>query len=158
MQKKEIEEVVRIAAAEILVRREEIIKDEYDARYQDVKLLMKNYRRLKTYYDKVSPETLEVDSIFTMRRKTGLMMSHVDCMLSAYQAMCQEALTPDEARRWDALYARYISDERKSVDDIAAQLGIDKRTFYRDISLAMEDLAVLLFGIEALGARKNPRR
>ena len=48
----------------MLVRREEIIKDEYDARYQDVKLLMKNYRRLKTYYVKVAPETLEVDSIF----------------------------------------------------------------------------------------------
>ena len=71
MRKEEIEEVVRIAAAEVLVRREEIIKDEYDARYQDVKLLMKNYRRLKTYYAKVSPETLEVDAIFSMRRKTG---------------------------------------------------------------------------------------
>ena len=35
MRKEEIEEVVRIAAAEVLVRREEIIKDEYDARYQD---------------------------------------------------------------------------------------------------------------------------
>ena len=155
MRKEEIEEVVRIAAAEVLVRREEIIKDEYDARYQDVKLLMKNYRRLKTYYAKVSPETLEVDTIFSMRRKTGLMMSHVDNMLSAYRAMCKEALTPDEARRWDALYMRYIGDERLSIDSIAKRLNIDRRTFYRDISLAMEDLAVLLFGIEAIGARKN---
>ena len=90
MHKEEIEEVVQIAAAEVLVRREEIIKDEYDARYQDVKLLMKNYRRLKIYYAKVSPETLEVDTIFSMRRKTGLMMSHVDNMLSAYRAMCKD--------------------------------------------------------------------
>ena len=157
MRKEEIEEVVKIAAAEVLVRREEIIKDEYDARYQDVKLLMKNYRRLKTYYAKVSPETLEVDAIFSMRRKTGLMMSHVDNMLSAYRAMCKEALTPDEARRWDALYMRYIGDERLSVDTIAEKLNIDRRTFYRDISLAMEDLAVLLFGIEAIGARKNKK-
>lgn len=158
MRKDEIEEVVRMAAAEVLVRREEIIKDEYDARYQDVKLLMKNYRRLKTYCAKVSPETLEVDSIFTMRRKTGLMMSHVDCMLSAYQVMCKEALTPDEARRWDALYLRYISEKRMSVDDIANKLGIDRRTFYRDIGLAMDDLAVLLFGIEAINIRKNRKQ
>ena len=157
MRKEEIEEVVRIAAAEVLVRREEIIKDEYDARYQDVKRLMKNYRRLKTYYAKVSPETLEVDAIFSMRRKTGLMMSHVDNMLSAYRAMCKEALTPDEARRWDALYMRYIGDERMSADTIASKLHIDRRTFYRDLSLAMEDLAVLLFGIEAIGARKNKK-
>ena len=158
MRKEEIEEVVKIAAAEVLVRREEIIKDEYDARYQDVKLLMKNYRRLKIYYAKVSPEAaVEVDSIFAMRRKTGLMMSHVDNMLRAYEAMCSKALTPDEARRWDALYLRYISDERLSVDDIAEELGVDKRTFYRDINMALEDLAVLLFGIEAIGARKNRR-
>lgn len=157
MRKEEIEEIAKIAAAEVLVRREEIIKDEYDARYQDVKLLMKNYRRLRAYYDRVSPETLEVDSIFTMRRKTGLMMSHVDNMLSAYRAMCKEALTPDESRRWDALYLRYITDERLSVDTIAERLSIDRRTFYRDISLAMEDLAVLLFGIEAIGARKTKK-
>lgn len=157
MRKDEIEEVARIAAAEALVKRDEIIKGEYDARYQDVKLLMKNYRRLKTYYAKVSPETLEVDTIFSMRRKTGLMMSHVDNMLRAYEAMCSKALTPDEARRWDALYLRYISDERLSVDDIAEELGVDKRTFYRDINMALEDLAVLLFGIEAIGARKNRR-
>lgn len=155
MLKEEIEEVARIAAAEVLVRREEIIKDEYDARYQDVKLLMKNYRRLKTYYVKVAPETLEVDSIFAMRRKTGLMMSHVDNMLTAYRVMCKEALTPEESRRWDALYLRYISDERLGIDTIAAELNIDRRTFFRDISLAMEDLAVLLFGIEAIGVRKN---
>lgn len=155
MRKEEIEEVVRMVTAEVLVQREEIIKDEYDARYQDVKLLMKNYRRLKTYYAKVSPETLEVDSIFAMRRKTGLMMSHVDNMLAAYRAMCKEALTPDEVRRWDALYLRYICNEQLSIDAIARRLNIDRRTFFRDISLAMEDLAVLLFGIEALGARKN---
>ena len=71
--------------------------------------------------------------------------------------MCSKALTPDEARRWDALYLRYISDERLSVDDIAEELGVDKRTFYRDINMALEDLAVLLFGIEAIGARKNRR-
>ena len=158
MRKDEIEEVARIAAAEALVKRDEIIKGEYDARYQYVKLLMKNYRRLKTYYAKVSPEAaVEVDSIFTMHRKTGLMMSHVDNMLRAYEAMCSKALTPDEARRWDALYLRFIGDERLKVDAIAERLHVDKRTFYRDIGKAMEDMAVLLFGIEAIGARKNKK-
>ena len=157
MQKTEMLEIAKLAAAEVLSQRDSIVEEEFDSRYHDVNLLMKNYRRLKTYYAKVSPETLEVDTIFSMRRKTGLMMSHVDNMLSAYRAMCKEALTPDEARRWDALYMRYIGDERLSIDSIAKRLNIDRRTFYRDISLAMEDLAVLLFGIEAIGARKNKK-
>lgn len=155
MRKDEIEEVARIAAAEALVKRDEIIKGEYDARYQDVKLLMKNYRRLKTYYAKVSPEAaVEVDSIFAMRRKTGLMMSHVDKMLKTYRALCLESENPEEARRWNALYLRYIGKDRMRVEAIADQLNIDKRTFYRDIGKAMEDMAVLLFGIEAIGSWK----
>lgn len=71
----EIAEIVKVAAAEVLARKDEILDEEYDARYHDVNLLMKNYRKLKAYYSHVSPETLEVSAICSMRRKTGLMMS-----------------------------------------------------------------------------------
>ncbi len=155
MKKEEITEIVRIAAAEVLKKREELLDEEFDAMYQDVNLLMKNYRKLKAHYSHVSPETLEVSSICSMHRKTGLMMAHVDKMLAAYEAMCRESTNPDEARRWDALYLRYIDNERICVDDIADQLHIDKRTFYRDINKAMEDMAVLLFGIKAIGTWKR---
>jgi hypothetical protein len=153
----EIAEIVKVAAAEVLARKDEILDEEYDARYHDVNLLMKNYRKLKAHYSNVSPETLEVSAICSMRRKTGLMMSHVDKMLAAYEAMCKGSINPDEGRRWEALYLRYIDGERMSVDDIASQLNIDKRTFYRDINKAMEDMAVLLFGIEAIGSWKHKR-
>ena len=92
-----------------------------------------------------------------MRRKTKLMMSHVDKMLKTYETLCKESDNPDEARRWQALYLRFIGEKRMKVEVIAEQLHIDKRTFYRDIGKAMEDMAVLLFGIEAIGARKNRR-
>ena len=42
-------------------------------------------------------------------------------------------------------------------DKVAEELHIDERTFYRDIRRAMEDLAVLLFGIEAIGTWKHKR-
>lgn len=154
MRKQDIEEIVRITAKEILSRKDAMIKEEYDARYHDVRLLMNNYRKLKAHYAHVSPETLEVDVICSMRRKTGLMMSHVDKMLVVYKALCQSSINPDEARRWEALNLRYIADERMNIDDIAEKLGIDKRTFYRDVGRAMEDMAVLLFGIEAIGTWK----
>ncbi len=157
MRKKEIEEIARVAAAEVLGKKEEILDEEFDARYQDVKLLMSNYRKLKTHYSQVSPETLAVNAICSMHSTTGLMMSHVDKMLAAYEAMCCEAGDQDEARRWDALYLRYIDSARLSVDEIADQLHIDKRTFYRDIGKAMDDLAVLLFGIKAIGTWKHKK-
>ena len=55
-------------------------------------------------------------------------------------------------------HLRYIGEEKLSVDNIAERLNIDKRTFYRDINKAMEDMAVLLFGIEAIGTWKHTSR
>ncbi len=154
MQKEKIAEIARIAAAEVLSQREAIIQEEFDSRYLDVKLLMKNYRMLKVHYAHVSPETLEVTAICSMRHKTGLMMSHVDKMLTAYHAICYDSGRPDEKNRWDTLYLRYISDERITIDNIASRLNIDRRTYFRYVNRAMEDLAVLLFGIEAIGTWK----
>ena len=155
MTKEEIAELVKVTTAEVLAKKDEIIDEEFDTRYHDVNLLMKNYRKLKAHYANVSPETLEVSVICSMKRKTGLMMSHVDKMLTAYEAICQNSENPDEERRWQALYLRYIDAKRLSVDNIASLLGIDRRTFYRDINKAMEDMAVLLFGIEAIGSWKH---
>lgn len=157
MNRDEIAEIARVVTAEVLAQKDDIIDEEFDTRYHDVNLLMKNYRKLKAHYAHISPEALEVSAICSMRRKTGLMMSHVDKMLTAYEALCKDAVNSDEARRWDALYLRYIDEERMSIDDIAEQLNIDKRTFYRDINRAMEDMAVLLFGIEAIGSWKHKK-
>lgn len=153
MTKNEMTELVKIVADEILSRKDDILKEEYDARYHDVNLLMKNYRKLKTHYSHISPKTLEVSAICSMRRKTGLMMEHVDKMLSAYEAICNQS--EEDKRRWKALYMRYIDENTTPINVIASLLSIDKRTFYRDINKAMEDMAVLLFGIEAIGSWKH---
>ena len=155
MQREELLEIAKTAAVEALSLKDDLIQTEFDTRYQDVKLLMKNYRKLKTYYDKVAPETLEVSVICSMHRKTGLMMSHVDKMLTAYKALCEKSDTPEETRRWEVLYLRFMADERLSLKDIADKLHINKRTLYRDTDRAMEDMAVLLFGIEAIGTWKH---
>jgi hypothetical protein len=155
MRKEQIEEIATIAAKKVLSEREAVIVEEFDKRYHDVRLLMGNYRKLKTHYSHIAPETLEVSSIYSTQRKTGLMMSHVDKMLATYEALCKAALYADERRRWDVLYLRYISEDKMSVDAIAEKLHIDKRTFYRDINKAMEDMAVLLFGIESIGTWKR---
>ena len=157
MDKELIMDVARIAAEEFYNQRESIIQKEFDSRYHDVKLLMKNYRMLKTHYTQVLPETLEVSSICSLHHKTNLMMSHVDKMLTAYKSICYTSGKVDEKNRWDALYLRYIADERIIIDDIAEKLKIDRRTYFRYVNRAMEDLAVLLFGIEAIGTWKPKR-
>lgn len=158
MQKEEITEVAKIVAAEILSQREAVIQEEFDLRFHDVKLLMQNYRKLKAHYSHISPETLEVSSICSMRRKTSLMMSHVDKMLLVYKTLCENAIDQNEAGCWTALYLRYIADERMTIDNISKQMNVDKRTFYRYINRAFVDMSVLLFGIEAIGTWKPKKQ
>lgn len=158
MEKEEIKEIARIAAIETLGQRQNVIDEEFDARYHDVKLLMRNYRKLKAHYARISPETLEVSSICSLRRKTKIMMSHVDKMLVAYKTLCENSVDQNEAKCWTALYLRYIADEHITIDDIAEQMGIDHRTFYRYINRAFVDMAVLLFGIEAIGTWKPKKQ
>ncbi len=161
MQKEVLQEVARLAAEEAIKSsmksREAVIQEELDARYHDVKLLLENYRKLKTHYAKISGESLEVSSLCSLKHKTGLMMEHVDIMLKAYKALCEKSDSPDESRRWQAVYLRYLADNRITIDCIASQLCIDRRTFFRDIKRAMEELSVLLFGIEAIGTW-NPKK
>lgn len=157
MEKSEIEAIARIAATEALSRRDDIVQEELDTRYHDVKLLMNNYRKLKAHYENIEGEELEVTAICTLKHKTKLMMGHVDRMLAAYKALCSADDNPDEMRRWRALYLRYIDPARLTVSEIALKLSIDRRTFFRDINRAFADMAVLLFGLEAIGTW-NPRK
>ena len=158
MQKELVEEIVKLTTAEVLKQRDNLIEEELDNRYLDVRLLMKNYRKLKIHYSQVDVNLNEVDSICSMRRKTGLMMSHVDKMLDTYKTLCQESSRIEEKRRWNALYLRYVADERTTIEEISEILEIDRRTFYRDINHAFEDMAVLLFGIEAMGKWKYRKK
>ena len=119
MREDKILEIAKTAAKKALACKSDFIQAEFDKRYQDVKLLMRNYRKLKAYYSRVDAEALE------------------------------------ELRRWEVLYLRYMADKRMNVDDIADSLNINKRTLYRDTERAMEDMAVLLFGIEAIGTWKH---
>lgn len=154
MQKDDVKKIVRATVEEVLKYKEDLLAEEFDARFHDVKLLMKNYRKLKAHYAHISPETLEVNALCSIRRKTGLLMSHVEKMLAVYDAFCRDS---DDSRRWKALYLRYVADERLTIDEIVERLSVDRRTFYRDIGRAMEDMAVLLFGLEAIGTWKRKR-
>lgn len=147
----EIREIVVTAVHETLNRKEELRTEGLDSCYKNVKLLMKNYRKLKQFQANIDEEVLAVESICGFKTKTSLMMKHVDRMLSAYNALCMTANQPEHQRRWQSLYLRYIAPDKMRVGNIAEHLEIDTRTLYRDLDKALADLAVLLFGVEAMG-------
>lgn len=154
MTEKEIKDIIKIVIREVQTQKEELKKQEYDERFQDVKLLMKNYRKLKKHFENMDSQELKVDSLNRTSNKTHIMMTHVDKMLKVYEALCNQGDKIDQIR-YQALHMRYVAEPKYTVADIANALNIDNSTFYRYVNTAFEDMAVLLFGIEALDSWKQ---
>ncbi len=160
------------AAIEAVEREQEKYrKQQYDWKYHNTKLLLRNYRRLKKYYENAifntedaeeadesfegimrgvsgaASEKIFVESIQKNYITTKIIMTHVNKMLEVYEIMCKHSSRRDDARHWRVLDGLYISDDYTSAEKIAKREHIDKRTVYRDVDICAADLTALLFGV-----------
>ena len=79
-------------------------------------------------------------------------------MLDIYKTLCEKNNDKKGGEysvdRWNAIYFRYICDEEKSIDDIAAENSCGKSKVYNDIDDAARTLTTLMFGIDGLKLRR----
>ena len=61
--------------------------------------------------------------------------------------------TAEDERRWRVINALYISDERRTISQLDADEGVVERTIYKDIDVASEKIAALMFGIDGMKRR-----
>ena len=146
-------------------------KRQYDWKYQNTKLLLRNYRRLNAYYQNAifsiedaeeadesfedimrsmgrpADEEIFVESIQKNYLATRIIMTHVNKMLDCYQIMCERSNRQDDKRHWRVLEGLYLSENYTTAEQIAKQEHIDKRTVYKDIDVCAADLTALFFGV-----------
>lgn len=146
-------------------------KKQYDWKYQNTKLLLRNYRRLNAYYENAifsiedaaeadvsfedimrsmgrpADEEIFVESIQKNYLSTRIIMTHVNKMLDCYEIMCERSNRQDDKRRWRVLEGLYLSENYTTAEQIAKQEHIDKRTVYKDIDVCAADLTALFFGV-----------
>lgn len=151
--------------------RESYKRQQYDWKYHNTKLLLRNYRRLKKYYENAvfnsdsagevdesfesvmrslernASEKIFVESIQKNYITTKIIMTHVDKMLEVYEIMCKHSGRQDDARHWRVLEGLYIAENYTTAEKIASRENIDKRTVYRDIDVCVADLTALFFGV-----------
>ncbi len=149
---------------------------ERDWKYHNTKLLLRNYRRLSSYYENAvfdqagaeqegenfyelmsnknsaKDDDVLVSSIMQDHAKTKIIMVHMNKMLGCYRAMCERSGRTDDQRHWRILDRLYLSGEYTTADRVAEEEHVDKRTVYRDIDACTADLATLLFGVGAMEA------
>lgn len=146
-------------------------KKQYDWKYQNTKLLLRNYRRLNAYYENAifsiedaeeadesfedimrnmgrpADEEIFVESIQKNYLATRIIMTHVNKMLDCYEIMCERSNRQDDKRHWRVLEGLYLSENYTTAEQIAEQEHIDKRTVYKDIDVCAADLTALFFGV-----------
>lgn len=139
--------------------------------YANTRLLLQHYRSLNSHYANAvwddrdvsdefidimemmcgnCPETVVVDTIKKSAEKTRIIMQHVNKMLDIYKSQCEHSKYTEDMRHWRVIKGLYLVPEKVSVDDIAEQESINRRTVYKDADAAVEDLTMLLFGIDGV--------
>lgn len=151
-------------------------KQQYDWKFHNTKLLLRNYRRLNEYYQNAvfdvesaeeededfeqimrgmgrADEEYFVESIQRNFITTKIIMTHVNKMLECYHIMCEKSARAEDARHWRVLDGLYLAEDYTTADEIARRENIDKRTVYKDIDICAADLTMLFFGIGGMENR-----
>ena len=167
----------RAAMERVEAERQQDLRDRVDRRLRNTKLLLRNYRLFKAHVDHAvweseeedeSPaEILEdlmmpgknnsliVDSIKRSATRTAVIVRHMETMMQLYQAFCSTSGAEDDLRRWRVINSLYISDQKMSVPELAAEEKVVVRTIYKDIDAACERISALMFGIDGISTNKR---
>lgn len=167
---KQLKLITEIASREAIKAHHEYIKKQqkinYDRRLRNIKLLLRNYRSFKKHCEDVKLEIDEINerldfvtidsdefklqSIKRSKEKTLIMVKYTEKMMNVYKVLCEESEDQEDIRLYQTVNDLYISDDKKTVEQVAECHSVTKRTVYRDVEKACEALAVLLFGIDGV--------
>lgn len=146
------------------IKKDKLKKEDKARNLRNTELLLKNYTKLKDLCDETiqeeipndypdfSMENLTLESLTVYRKKTLMMMNHVDKMLVAYEWNCMRG-SVEEKRRYNILKHKYLVENKLTVKEICQDAKVEQATVYRDIKIAIKDMSVLLFGISAIDFR-----
>ena len=164
------------AIAEVVIKiheeqKNKALRQEADARTNDVRLLLKNYRRFKIYCRNAVTDVkkakatlaallndlgslddeLKVEAIVRTKERTLVMVAHIEKMLQIYKQMCHQEASEVDIRRWNIIYDFYINPTKKpTAEELAEKYNVDRSTVFSDISRACEEIGPLLFGVSGI--------
>lgn len=167
-------EVISRAAAVVAIERYKLeeqnqLKQRHNRRLRNVKLLLRNYRSFlehvadvrsdiekldrKLVIEELDTDDFAVEAIKRSKKRTLAIIKFLERMLNVYKEMCEEAVSEEEARRYNTIYYLYLAPEKRTHAEIGEIQFLSERTVYNDVKKAYEDLQVLIFGVDGLRFR-----
>lgn len=145
-------------------------KQRKDWRLRNTRLLLEHYQEFKlhaensfydiqkaiesanqeaeTYTEEISvKKDLYVKSVMLSAGRTAALIEDVDRMLNLYELQCQHS-SLEKQRRFRVIKQLFLDEERQAVTKVAISENVGESTVYRDIENAINDLSILIFGID----------
>lgn len=135
---------------------------------ENTKRLLREYQNLKTHCEEAifsaedsvptslglmlteifdSNGFIKFQALMSSKKRTELMLEHIDAMLTIYRARCES----QNKINYDILNY-YLIEGRDMLDVVDGLfIPVSESTGYRALKQGLEDMAVLLFGIYSMG-------
>lgn len=148
----------------------------YDRRLRNTRLLLKRYRKLNIHntesnrsikeineknaidilddIDAINDEEQYIQSISRTRKRTLIIIKHINKMIEYYEAIskCEGANKVRGCKIIKRLYIDNLFEGEKipTYESVAEEMNISEKTVSRDVRESIEDLSLLLFGIDGI--------
>lgn len=170
----EVEAIVKIAAetaaqtalTEFNRRNEDMLAKKNERAYKNTTTLLEGYTAMKAHCksaiakaeETLTPSDLQtvlyevfnrrgllqIETILASKRRTELIIEHIDKMLDVYRTNCIN----NDKRYCECVIDRYIND--LTIAEIAEKHNTVERNVYRWLEKGIDDLSIYLFGAYAL--------
>jgi DNA-directed RNA polymerase specialized sigma subunit len=158
---------VREALDRISKEKEEKRKSRYDRRLRNTDLLLKNYNKFVAHcntaiytskqlkqanavdlLDEVEDQDDEVyvQSIMRTKERTFIIVNHIKRIISYYKFITRSE--PENERKFNVIVGLYVN--KKTFCELGKELYCSTKTVERDRKEAIEELSVLIFGVDGL--------
>lgn len=160
---KDLDEQQLAAITEVVIKQQRKIKrKERDRRLRNTKMLLQNYRRLRTHiqiepgnedltlkYEQENGVVIRFDELDKYHAKSRSLIRYLDNVLDVYKNECKQGDEIDW-RRYQVIDKLYLSTTKLSLSEIALYYDKDRSTIDSDKRRAINDISVMLYGMDAL--------
>lgn len=161
------ESTIRKIVDGLITRGKKFSKSESELELRNTKSLLSHYQLLESHLNVDMPEVHDdvplsqyersLYSLLGYRVRSKEMMEFVNNVLGRYEEICK-AGTFEEQRRYDVIKKLYLIDGKLTRLQLADFYQVDEKTIRRDERKAIDELSIMMFGIDALNDMSKTRR
>ena len=157
-------------------KNEERLKEKitFDIKFKNTRLLLKNYRKFVNFCEQatVSEKELEsatveeildklyctaydevtiVQGILASKKRTEIIMTHIKKIINFYIFDADSSKNDEKRRRAHILEDLYIKGKKQpAMSVLANRYHVSERQVHRDKNVAIEEIAIFMFGIDGI--------